>query len=101
MIVLAHSMELEIKELVSDNARSINPNSSRAAFLINPTSHLRPGEGCVLLAVPVHGLRGAELGVPGVPHLHRVHAGQEGAHVRAAGAPRDVHHHHHAGDRPV
>ena len=34
MIVLAHSMELEIKQLVSDNARSINPNSSRAAFLI-------------------------------------------------------------------
>ena len=55
----------------------------------------------MLLAVPVHGLRGAELGVPGVPHLHRLHAGQEGAHVGAAGAPRDVHHHHHAGDRPV
>ena len=63
--------------------------------------HLRPGEGCVLLPVPVHGLRGAELRVPGLPHLHRVHAGQAGADVRPAGAPRHVHHHHHAGDRPV
>ena len=73
-------MELEIKEL-SDNARlgrSLHIHIDLTALIV------RPGEGCVLLAVPVHGLRGAELGVPGVPHLHRVHAGQEGAHVRPA-----------------
>ena len=55
----------------------------------------------MLLTVPVHGLRRAELRVPGLPHLHRVHARQEGAGVRPAGAARHVHHHHHAGDRPV
>ena len=59
---------------------------------------VRPGEGCVLLAVPVHGVRGAELRVPGLPHLHRLHARQEGDHVRPARAPRHVHHHPHAGD---
>ena len=62
---------------------------------------VRPGEGGVLLAVPVHGVRGAELRVPGLPHLHRLHARQEGADVRAAGATRHMHHHHHERDRPV
>ena len=45
---------------------------------------VRPGEGCVLLAVPVHGVRRAELGLPGLPHLHRLHAGQAGAGLGAA-----------------
>ena len=61
-------------------------------------SCVRPGEGGVLLAVPVHGVRGAELRVPGLPHLHRLHARQEGDHVRPARASRHVHHHTHAGD---
>ena len=94
-------MELEIKEPVSDNARSIiNPHSP---LLVSPLmiSYLRPREGCLLLPVPVHGLRSAELCVPGLPHLHCLHARQEGADVRAAGAARHVHHHHHEGDRPV
>ena len=91
-------MELEIKEPVSDNARSIiNPHSP---LLVSPLmiSCLRPREGCVLLTVPVHGLRSAELRVPGLPHLHSLHASQEGAVVRAAGGPRHVHHHQHGGD---
>ena len=90
-------MELEIKEL-SDNARlsrSLHIHIYLTALIV------RPGEGCVLLAVPVHGVRRAELGVPGLPHLHRLHAGQAGAGLGAAGAPRHVHHHHHAGDGPV
>ena len=87
-------MELEIKEL-SDNARL----GRSLHILIDLTALIvRPGEGCVLLAVPVHGVRGAELRVPGLPDLHRLHARQEGDHVRPARAPRHVHHHTHAGD---
>ena len=58
----------------------------------------RPREGSMLLTVPVYGLCSAELRVSGLPHLHCLHASQEGADVRVAGGPRHVHHHLHAGD---
>jgi len=65
------------------------------------TENARPREGGVLLPVPVHGLCRPQLGLPGLPHLHRLHARQEGAAVWPPGGPRHVHHHIHAGDRPV
>ena len=52
----------------------------------------------MLFPVSVHGVRSAQLRQPGLPHLHRLHASQEGAVVRAAGGPRHVHHHQHGGD---
>ena len=57
------------------------------------------GEGGVLHTLPLHGSRRLELVQPGLPHLHRLPARPEGAHVRAAGPACDVHHRGESRDR--